>query len=277
MSTRRYDFFALGSRLPGIFGTAVLIFLMAPLLVVIPVSFSRSSLLQFPPKQFSWRWYLELIHDPSWLAATQTSLKVGIIVAVISVILGTLTALAITRGRFRGRALLQAFILSPLIAPVIIVAVSLYYFFSFLKLNGTITGLVIGHTVLTFPYATVVITASLERFDVSLEQAAMSLGATRIRAFFRVTLPMIRPGVIVAALFAFLISFDEVVIAIFVTGPETITLPRKMWDGIRFELNPTIAAVSTILIVFSCLFMLVSEGLRRWLTRNLGAGRGRKP
>ncbi len=255
-----------------VFAVLVLVFLMAPLLIVVPVSFSDSTLLRFPPRGFSLRWYEAYLGDPAWLMATEVSLKVGVIVATLSVVLGTLTALGITRGRFPGRALVQAFVLSPLIVPVIILGVGLYYFFSFLKLNGTVAGLVIGHTVLTYPYATVVITASLEKFDVNLERVAMGLGANRLRTFWRVTLPGIRPGIVVATLFCFLISFDEVVIAIFVSGPETTTLPRKMWDGIRFELNPTIAAVSTLLIVFSWIIMLGGELLRRRLSRTDAGG-----
>jgi len=256
------------------FAGLVVAFLMAPLLVVVPMSFNHSSLLQFPPTQFSLRWYEAYISDGGWIAATVTSLQVGVLSAVMAVVLGTLAALGITRGRFRGRAVAQAFVLSPLIVPVIIVAVGVYYLFSLLRLNGTIAGLVLGHTVLTLPYAVVVISASLERFDIRLEEAAMGLGASPFTAFWRVTLPIIRPGLIVAALFAFLISFDEVVIAIFVSGPETTTLPKKIWDGIRFELSPTIAAVSTLLIVFSWVVMTIAELLRRRLTHRYAPGGG---
>jgi putative spermidine/putrescine transport system permease protein len=198
--------------------------------------------------------------------------QAGVVVAVVSVVLGTLAALGLTRGRFAGRALLQAFVLSPLIVPVIVIAVGLYYMFSFFRLNGTFIALVVAHTVLTFPYATVVITASLEQFDVRLERVAMSLGASPLTALVRVTLPIISPGLIVAGLFTFLISFDEVVLAVFVTGPQTATLPRKMWEGIRFEINPTITAVSTLLIVYSAAVMLACEALRRKL-----AGKARAP
>lgn len=246
---------------------AVVLFLIAPMLVVIPVSFSDSSLLQFPPKGFSFRWYEEYFTSSAWLSATINSLQVGIIVAVLSAVLGTLCALGITRGRFPGRELLRAFILSPLIIPVIILAVGLYYAYSFFKLNGTLTGLVLGHSLLTIPYATVVITASLERFDINLERVAMSLGANYWRAFWNVTFPIISPGVIVATVFAFLMSFDEVVIAIFVTGPETTTIPRQMWDGIRYEFDPTVAAVATLLVIFSWILVAGSEILRRVLNR----------
>jgi putative spermidine/putrescine transport system permease protein len=242
---------------------AVVAFLLLPLIVVIPISFSASSLLRFPPPAYSLRWYQSFLDDRLWIEAALNSLQVGAVTALVSVALATTTAYALARGTFRGKALIQAVILSPLLVPIIVIAVALYYLFSFLRLNGTFAGLVIGHTVITFPYAVVVISASLERFDFRLERIAISLGAPPWRAFLRVTLPVIRPGILVAALFAFLISFDEVVVALFVTGPETITLPKKIWDGIRFELSPVIAAVSTILIVLSWLVITAAALLRR--------------
>jgi len=245
-------------------------FLIAPLLVVLPMSFSDSTLMQFPPSRLSLRWYRAYFGDHAWIDATWTSLKAGLLVAIASTCLGIAAAMALARGRLAGRALLRSLLLSPLIVPVIILAVGLYYVFSFVRLNNTLTGLVLGHVVLTLPYAIVVISASLEELDRTLEQAALGLGATPWRAFRRVTLPLIAPGVAVAFLFSFLTSFDEVVLAVFVTGPETTTLPRKMWEGIRFELNPTIAAVSTLLIVVSWTVMLVVAGLR--YTRGRGAG-----
>jgi putative spermidine/putrescine transport system permease protein len=268
---RTFDAYAAGWRATVAFAVLVVVFLVAPLMILVPMSFNDSSLLTFPPERWSLRWYERYVTDRAWIAATMLSLQAGLVVAAVSVALGTLAALGLTRGRFAGRALVQAFILSPLIVPVIVVAVGLYYMFSFVRLNGTFAGLVLAHTVLAFPYATVVIAASLERFDVRLERVAMSLGATPFTALVRVTLPIISPGLVVAGLFTFLLSFDEVVLAIFVTGPQTATLPRKMWEGIRFEINPTITAVSTLLILYSSLVMLVCEALRRRLGRRTGA------
>lgn len=241
----------------------VAVFLLAPLLIVMPMSFSATTLMQFPPSSYSMRWYDAYFTSRSWLDATWISFRAGMVVAIVSTVLGTATALALTRAEFRGKAAVQAFLLSPLVVPVIILSVGLYYLFSMAKLNNTFTGLVIGHVVLTFPYAMVVVVASLEDFDRTLEQSAMGLGATPLRAFWRITLPLISPGIVVAFLFSFLTSFDEVVLALFITGPETLTLPRKMWEGIRFEINPTIAAVSTLLIVISWSLMLVIGLLRR--------------
>ncbi len=265
------DRFALGKAATGLVAILVVAFLMTPLLVVVPMSFNDSAFLNFPPERLSFRWYREFFTNRVWLSATAMSFKVGAIVAGVATGLGTLAAFGIVRGRFRGRALVESFILSPLITPVIVLAVALYYLFAALRLNGTLLGLVIGHTILALPYAVVVISASLEVFDVGLERAAMGLGAGRVRTFFRVTLPLIRSGVLIAALFAFLTSFDDVVVALFVTGPTTMTLPRKMWDGIRNEINPTIAAASSLLIAFSWLVM----GGVEWLRRRLGSqGRG---
>lgn len=242
---------------------AIAFFLLAPLIVVVPMSFSDSTLLLFPPQRWSLRWYNSYFNDRAWVEATWTSLKVGLVVAVISVVIALASAVGLMRGRFPGRTFLQALVLSPLVVPVVILAAGLYYVYSFARLNGTFTGLVVGHVVLTFPYAVVVISASLEDLDPALERAACGLGATPLRAFLLVALPLIAPAVGIAFLFSFLTSFDEVVLAAFITGPETITLPRKMWDGIRFELNPTLAAVSTLLIAVSWSLMLLAAMLRR--------------
>jgi putative spermidine/putrescine transport system permease protein len=225
----------------------------------LPMSFSSSVLLRLPPPGYSLQWYEALWVDPGWRDATFNSLIIGVATAIASVLLGMATSYGLARSTWRGKAVLQALILSPLLLPVIVIAVATYHVFSLFGLNGTFTGLIIGHTVLTFPYAVVVISAALERVDPRLEQIALSLGATRIRVFASVTFPLIRPGVLVAFLFAFLNSFDEVVLATFLAGPETITLPKRIWDGIRFELSPVIAAVSSILIVLSCAIVGITE------------------
>jgi ABC-type spermidine/putrescine transport system permease subunit II len=264
-----------GATRPGLFSkcvmAAVAAFLILPLLVVIPISFGRSSLMEFPPSEYSLRWYRTLWENPRWLDAAATSLRLGLIVAVLSTVLATLAAIGISRYRGPGKAAVQAVVLSPLVVPVIVSGVALYYLFSIFKLTGTLTALVLAHTLLTFPYGVIVINAALEHFDVRLEQAAMSLGAGPVRTLTRVTLPIIRPAIVVAALFAFLISFDEVVMALLLSGPQTLTLPKQMWDGIRFDLSPTIAAVSTVLLFLSSALVAVAEVLRR---RSAGRGNG---
>jgi putative spermidine/putrescine transport system permease protein len=241
----------------------VLIFLLAPLVIVVVISFGRSSLMEFPPTEYSLRWYQTLFASSEWLSAALTSIKLGLIVTVAATVLATFTALGVWRYQGPGKAFMQALILSPLMVPVIVSGVALYYLFSVIGLIGTLTALVIAHVLLTFPYGVVVINAALERFDVRLEQAAMSCGAEPFRVFFRVTLPVIRPAIMVAALFAFLVSFDEVVMALLLSAPETMTVPKQMWDGIRFDLNPVIAAASTILLAFSATLVVIGEILRR--------------
>jgi ABC-type spermidine/putrescine transport system permease subunit II len=224
--------------------------------------------MEFPPREFSLRWYRALWENPRWLEAAFTSIRLGIVVAICSTVLSTLTAIGLSRYEGPGRAMLQALVLSPLMVPVIVSGVALYYLFSMFKLTGTITALVIAHTLLTFPYGVVVINSALERFDPQLEQAAMSLGASPMRTLLRVTLPIIRPFILVTAMFAFLISFDEVVMALLLSGPETTTVPKQMWDGIRFDLSPTIAAVSTVLLVLSSALVALAEYLRRRSTES---------
>jgi ABC-type spermidine/putrescine transport system permease subunit II len=220
------------------------------------------------------RWFTAYFESGPWMHATLVSVKAAVAVSLLSTLLGLGLALTFDRFRFPGRNLMRALVMAPLMVPVVVIAVGLYVVFLRTGLNGTFLGLVIGHTVVTFPYATVVIGAALGEVDRRLEQAAIGLGANPVRAFVEVTLPLIAPGVVVSALFAFLVSFDEVVIAIFVTGPETATLPRQIWDGIRFDLTPTIAAVATLLIALSGLMLLLSEILRRLLRRAAGVAQG---
>jgi putative spermidine/putrescine transport system permease protein len=248
----------------------VLLFLMLPLVVVVPSAFNNSSLLQFPPTRWSLRWFEAFFSQASWIDASIMSFKVALVVSALATILGLGMAIVLVRTTFRGRTVVRALLMAPLLVPVIVIAIGLYYTFARIGLAGTFWGLVLGHLVITLPYTTVVIGAALAEIDRRLEDAAVGLGAIRPRAFVEVTLPLIRPSLVVAAFFGFLISFDEVVIAIFITGPETMTLPRRIWDGIRFELNPTIAAVSTILIALSAVVMLLSELLRRYLSKASG-------
>jgi len=242
----------------------IFLFLILPTFVIIPISFSSAKFLQFPPQGFSLQWYADYFGSRTWVSATILSFQVAILTMLCATFLGTLASLALVRGNFKGKKLIFAMLLSPLIIPVIIVGVSLYYFFSWLHLIGTIWGLVMAHTCLALPFVVVNVTATLQGFDITLERAALSLGASRLTTFMKVTFPLIRPGVITGALFAFITSFDEVVIAIFITGSRVVTLPRQMWDGIRISINPTISAVASLLIVFSIFLLLSTEMLRRY-------------
>jgi putative spermidine/putrescine transport system permease protein len=241
----------------------VLFYLILPILIVIPLSFSSATYLSFPPPGFSLQWYEHFFGRSDWLDAARLSIWVGVCVMVLSTLLGTPAALGLVRGNFPGKRLLNAFILSPLIAPAIIVAIGVYFFYALIGLVGNPVALVIAHTALSVPFVVINVSATLHGFDERLEYAAMNLGATPWRTFWQVTLPIIRPGVLAGAVFAFISSFDELVVALFVSGTGAVTLPRKMWQSIRFEIDPTIAAVSSILIVFTTLLFLGAELLRR--------------
>ena len=241
----------------------VLLYLVFPILVVVPLSFSAGTYLSFPPPGFSLRWYENFLSRSDWLGAASLSLWVGGAVMVSATALGAPAALALVRSSFPGKDLLTGFIISPLIAPVIIVAIGIYFFYARLGLVGNPFALVIAHTALAVPFVVINVSATLQGFDERLEQAAMNLGATPWRTFWQVTFPIIRPGVLAGALFAFISSFDELVVALFVSGTSAVTLPRKMWESIRFEIDPTIAAVSTLLVVLTGALFLSAELLRQ--------------
>jgi len=242
----------------------LIIFLLDfPLTIIFPLSFSDAIYLQFPPPDYSLRWYEKYFSRADWTGPTITSFQVGAITMVVATLIGTLASIAIVRSDFPGKRIVLGLLLSPIIVPTIILAIALYYLFARYGLIGSKLGLVLAHTVLAVPYVIVVVSAGLQRIDFSLEQAAWTLGAGKIKAFVKVTLPLMRPAVLTAALFSFLASFDEVVIAIFISGTSATTLPKKMWDGIREEIEPTIAAVAALLIALSLVLVFIAELLRR--------------
>jgi len=241
----------------------VFLYLVFPILIVIPLSFSSGTYLSFPPPGFSLHWYQNFFGRSDWLDAAYLSIWIGGAVMCLATVLGAPAAIALVRSRFPGKNLLVGFIISPLIAPVIVLAIGIYFFYARLGLVGNPFGLVIAHTCLAVPFVVINVSAALQGFDERLEHAAMNLGATPWRTFWQVTFPIIRPGVFAGALFAFISSFDELVVALFVSGSTAVTLPRKMWESIRFEIDPTIAAVSTILVVLTGLMFLSAELLRR--------------
>jgi putative spermidine/putrescine transport system permease protein len=239
------------------------LFLLLPILFIIALSFGSSRWLIFPPPAWTLKWYAELFADPRWITAALTSAKIGGIVMVLSVILGLLASLALVRGTFKGRAVLRAFFLTPMILPVVIVAVALYALFLRLGLNGTLTGFVIAHLVVALPFAIITISGALESFDTAIEQAAILCGASPWEARFRVTLPAIKHGLFSAAIFSFLISWDEVVLAIFMASPTLQTLPVKVWTTLRQDLTPVVAAASTLLVLLTVLLMVAAALLRK--------------
>lgn len=241
----------------------ILCYLIFPVFVVVPVSFSSAKYLQFPPPGWSLQWYQNYLERPGWVPATFVSIRVAVITTILATTLGTAASLALVRGRFPGKSAINSFIVSPLVVPGIIVAIGIYFFYAQVKLVGNPLGLALAHTALALPFVVTNVTATLHGFDERLEYAAMNLGANRWQTFWRVTLPIIRPGVFAGALFAFITSFDELIVALFVSGTGAVTLPRKMWDSLRQEIDPTIAAVSTVLIAISVILLFTVEMLRQ--------------
>ena len=247
----------------GVVVGAVLLFLALPIGVVVLLSFSSASYLHFPPPGFSWRWYAAYFGSRDWLESTTLSLVVAGAVVVLATGLGTLASLGLRLLPPGLRAAAQALILSPLIVPVIVVSIGIYYAYSRYGLVGSPAALVLAHTCLAVPFVVTSVGASLAGVDRRLEQAASSLGASRWATFSQVTLPLIRPGVLVGALFAFITSFDELVVALFLSGSGAVTLPRRMWDDLRFAIDPTIAAVSTVTVALTAGLLIAVHLLRK--------------
>lgn len=244
-------------------GLLVALFLLLPIVLIVALSFGSSQWLQFPPPAWTLKWYAKLFADPDWLAAFLTSLEIAIAVTVCSTLLGLMASFALTRGRFAGRDLLRALFLTPMVLPVVVLAVALYAFFLRVHLNGTFAGFVIAHTIVALPFAVISIGNSLQRFDTAVEDAARICGAGPLEAMLRVTIPAIRLGLIGAAIFSFLASWDEVVIAIFMASPDLQTLPVRIFASLRQDLSPVIAAVSALLVGLTALMMLASAALRK--------------
>jgi len=237
-------------------------FLMLPLVVVFPLSLSSAPYLQFPPPGLSWRWYQSYFGDPDWIDATVRSLLIGATATLASLAVGLPLAFSLARGRYWGCWLLDRLAVAPMIVPTIIISIAIYGLFAKLKLIGAWYGIALAHTILALPFVVIVLTASLRGLDESLEQAALGLGASRWQAIWRVTLPEIRPSIVTAAVLAFITSFDELVVAMFLAGSQ-MTLPKKMFDNIRMEIDPTIAAVSVLQILVITAALLIAQRFGR--------------
>lgn len=242
---------------------AAVAFLVVPIASVALVSLSASRFLEFPPATYSVRWYVNAVTDPSWRDALFLSVQVAVVVSAAATILGGLAAFGFVRGQFPGKTLLLSVALSPLVVPGIVTAVGTYFVFAHFGLIETRAGLILAHTALALPVAIISIASSLRTLDTSLERASRSLGATPLETFRYVTLPIIRPGVLIAALFAFVTSFDEPVVALFIAGTHAETLPKRMWDGIQYEIDPTATAMSTILVVVAAAVVLAAGRLQQ--------------
>jgi putative spermidine/putrescine transport system permease protein len=251
-----------------------LVFLLAPVLIVVPLSFSSARFLRFPPPGWSLEWYETFFTDRQWSGSVVTSVQLGLIVAVVSTLVGTAAAYGIVRGRPRGRRFIISFLLSPIIVPAIVTAISLYGFYARLGLVGNWYGIVAAHMVVCTPFVVVCVAATLLRFDPVYEQASQSLGASPVRTFWEVTLPNILPGVVSGALLAFIHSFDEVVLVLFVGG-STLTLPRKLWNEIIYLVEPTQAAASVVIMAVSTVLLVLWVLLQRRAQTGSRASGGR--
>jgi putative spermidine/putrescine transport system permease protein len=242
---------------------AVLLFLIAPILVIAPLSFNAEPYFSYPMPGLSLRWYEDFFTNDRWTLALRTSVIVAAAVTLLATSLGTLAALGLSRANFPARTLVMSLLISPMVVPVIISAVGMYFFYTSMGLSNSLPGLILAHTALATPFVVIVVTATLSGFDHSLTRAGASLGAPPVTVFFKVILPLILPGVISGALFACVTSFDEVVVVLFLAGPEQRTLPKQMFSGIREQISPTITAAATLLIVFAVVMLTTIEFLRR--------------
>jgi putative spermidine/putrescine transport system permease protein len=240
----------------------VLAFLLVPILVIVPLSFADSSFLAYPIPGWSLRWYQNLFTSEDWTRAARNSFIVAPLATVVATVLGTLAAVGLSRADFPFKGALMGVLIAPMVVPIVVVGVATYLFFAPLGLVDSYAGLIIVHAALGAPFVLTTVLATLQGFNHNLVRASLSLGANPVTTFFRVTLPVIAPGVISGALFAFATSFDEVVVTLFLAGPEQVTLPRQMFTGIRENITPTIAAVATLLILFTTSLLLVLEWLR---------------
>ena len=265
------------------FCTFVLFFLVAPLVVVIPLSFTATPFLSFTPEMlaldpdaFSIRWYKGLfgicddyeanittICNDKWMTGAQASILIAIASTLLATFLGTLAALGLSSENMPARRLIMALMISPLIVPLIITASGMAFFFAKINLTATWPGIILAHTILGLPFVVITVTSTLVGFDKSLIRAGANLGGTPSYNFFKIQMPLIAPGMISGALFAFITSFDEIVIILFVGGPQQHTLPLQMWSGIRQEISPTILSAATILVLFSIVLLTTLEMLRR--------------
>ena len=260
----------------------VFFFLIAPLFVILPLSFNAEQYIHFSakmlaldPEGFSLRWYEDMIYGTKnpWGLATKNSLIIAFFATIGSTILGTVAALGLSSRHMPYKAAFMALLISPMIVPLIISGTAIFFFMAKVGLAATHTGIILSHIILGTPFVVITVTATLSGFDHSVTRAAASLGSNPVNTFMKVTLPLITPGVISGALFAFVTSFDEVIVVLFLAGLENTTIPIQMWVGLREQLSPTILAVATCLIIMSTLILVSAELLRRRSERLRGINR----
>jgi putative spermidine/putrescine transport system permease protein len=251
--------------------TLLVIFLIAPMVIVVIISFSSAPFLMFPPPGFSLQWYHKLFADPAWVDSLTASVEIVVPTGILAMILGTAAALGLSRSNIPGKKLIMGLLMAPIVVPVIIIAAAIFGAFRFWNLNGTLTGFILAHTMLTVPYVVSTVLASLQMVDEQYEKAALTLGASRWVAFRRIIFPLILPGVLSGLLFAMVISFDELIVSLFIGSPTFRPVTVQMWSDVMGDINPTIAAIGTLLFLFSLLVLLSEAVMRR---AGFAAGRG---
>ena len=246
-----------------LFCAAVLLYLVLPILIVVPMSFSSARFLTFPPPSLSLRWYREYIGNPAWMQATLVTLTVAVCTVLIATPTGVSAAYAISQSKLRIMRIIHAALLLPLMVPVIITAVGIFFVYAKVGLIATMSGLVLANVMLALPYVIISVVAGLQSFDMTQEMVARSLGMNRLRSFFAVTLPQIKASVIAGAIFAFISAMDETIVAIFISGGQYQPLTKRMFTALRDEIDPTIAAISTLMTATSFMLVLIASTRKR--------------
>jgi putative spermidine/putrescine transport system permease protein len=241
----------------------VMVWLVIPTLLVIPMSFSASQYLEFPPREWSVRWYKSYFNSTAWMQATVTSLKAGVLTALLATPLATMAAYGLHVSRLRHANLLLMLLLTPMVVPVILIGIGMFYAYVKLKLVNSMLGLVLAHSMLAIPVVMLVVASALKSFDLDQELVARSLGASRIKAFWMVTLPQIKFSVVTGAVLAFLTSFDEIIVSLFVSGGDNSTLTRNMFNALRDQVDPTIAAISTLIVLATTVLLVITQYVGR--------------
>jgi putative spermidine/putrescine transport system permease protein len=242
----------------ALFCALVLLYLILPILIIAPMSFSSARFLAFPPPSWSLRWYREYIENPAWMQATLVTLTVALLTVAIATPLGLAAAYAISQSKLRVMRLVHGALLLPLVVPIIITAVGIFFVYAKIGLIASMTGLVLANVMLGLPYVVISVVAGLQSFDMTQEMVARSLGMNRLRSFFAVTLPQIRSSVIAGAIFAFISAMDETIVAIFISGGQYQPLTKRMFTALRDEIDPTIAAISTLMTATSFMLVLIA-------------------
>ena len=237
----------------------IMAFLVIPTLIVIPMSFSDSQYLEFPPRVWSVRWYDNYFGSTEWMTATWVSVKAAFLTVLVTTPVATMAAYGLYVSNFRAARFIFVLLITPMMVPVILIAIGVFFAYAKLKLNNTMLGLVLAHTVLALPMCLIVVSAGLRSYDMNQERVARSLGASRLKAFLMITLPQIRFSVVSGALLAFVVSFDEVIVALFISGGNMSTITRSMFLALRDQIDPTIASISTILILITTAALVLTQ------------------